>query len=95
MEINIKLQSGDRKGKFVLYEGDKQAGEIIFNWIQDGNILIKHTLVDEAFGGKGYAKKLVLNAVDYARENNIKIVPECSYAKSVFDKDNSLSDVRA
>ena len=50
--------------------------------------------VDPAYGGKGYGKELVLKAVDFARKQDIKIIPLCPFAKKVFDKDPDIQDVR-
>jgi predicted GNAT family acetyltransferase len=36
---------------------------------------------------------LVSAAVDYVRKNNIKIIPLCPFAKSVFDKVKEFQDV--
>jgi hypothetical protein len=36
---------------------------------------------------------MVLKAVEYARENGIKIIPLCPFAKSVFDKTPEIRDV--
>lgn len=33
-------------------------------------------------------------AIDFARENQFKIMPLCPFAKSVFDKSPDLNDVR-
>ena len=45
--------------------------------------------------GKGFGKKMVTKAVEYARENHIKIIPLCPFAKSVFDKTPNFKDVLA
>lgn len=34
-----------------------------------------------------------MKAVNFARDNNVKILPLCPFAKKVFDSDNSLKDV--
>jgi uncharacterized protein len=56
-------------------------------------IIIDHTEVSDSLKGKGAGKQLVSKAVDYARENNIKIIPLCTFAKSVFDKVPDFQDV--
>lgn len=37
--------------------------------------------------------KLVLAAVEYARTNNLHILPLCQFAKSVFDHTEDIRDV--
>lgn len=90
----IKREDNEKKGRFVLYEDDVQAGYVTFYADGDDKIVLDHTVVDQQFGGKGYAKQLVLQVVAHARENNLKIVPVCSYAQRVFERDESLNDVK-
>ena len=40
-------------------------------------------------------KKFLMHIADYARANNIKIIPLCPFAKSVFEKTESIEDVLA
>lgn len=76
-----------------MYEGDVFAGELVYKWSGTKKFIIEHTEVAENFEGKGIGKKLVLEAVEYARKNLLKILPLCTYAKSVFDKTPELKDV--
>ena len=93
--IKIEREDNGRKGRYVLYEDEILAGEMTFTWAGETKFIIDHTSVDEKFGGKGYGKKLVMSAIAYARENEVKIIPLCPYAKSVFDRDDSIKDVLA
>lgn len=56
-------------------------------------IIIDHTEVSEALKGKGAGKQLVTAAVEYARQNGIKIIPLCPFARSVFEKVREYHDV--
>lgn len=56
-------------------------------------IIIDHTEVSEALKGQGAGKRLVTAAVEFAREKNIKIIPLCPFAKSVFEKVKDFQDV--
>ncbi len=91
MEINHRKE--ENKGAFIATEGEAKAGEMTYSKAGDTLIIIDHTEVDSAFGGQGVGKKMVLAAVDFARENNIKILPLCPFAKAAFDKDASIQDV--
>lgn len=55
--------------------------------------IIDHTDVADDYRGQGVGHKLLDAVVDFARNNQIKIIPLCPYAKSVFDKDPSIRDV--
>jgi hypothetical protein len=91
----IEREDNGKKGRFVIYENDEFAGEMTFTWAGKNKFIIDHTGVEEAFGGKGLAKQLVMAGVDYARKHDLKIIPLCPYAKKTFDRDASLSDVLA
>lgn len=75
-------------------ENGETAGAMSYSKAGDDKIIIDHTEVNPQFNGKGVGKQLVLEAVKFARENNIKIMPLCPFAKSVFDKNPDLGDVR-
>ncbi len=91
----IEREDNGKKGRFVIYENDEFAGEMTFTWAGKNKFIIDHTGVEEAFGGKGLAKQLVMAGVDYARKHDLKIIPLCPYAKKTFDRHDSLSDVLA
>lgn len=56
-------------------------------------IIIDHTDVSDKLRGQGAGKQLVMKAVEYARASNIKIIPLCPFARSVFDKTPEIADV--
>ncbi len=91
---SVKHTENLPKGTFTISENNEFAGEMTYSWAGDAFFIIDHTLVEEKFAGKGYGKQLVMAAVDYAREKKVKILPLCTYAKSVMDRDASTSDVR-
>lgn len=91
--VKIEREDNGRKGRFVIYADDQMAGEMTFVWAGKSKFIIDHTGVGENFSGKGYGKKLVIEAVEYARKNDLKILPLCPFAKKVFDRDPGLGDV--
>lgn len=48
--------------------------------VEAGVLVITHTIVPPAIGGRGIAGKLVQAAFDHARSSGLKVRPECSYA---------------
>ena len=91
--MNITQQDDGKHGAFLAHSEGKQAGEITYTWTGETMFIIDHTDVDEAFQGERVGRRLLDAAVAFAREKNIKILPLCPYAKSVFDKDSSIHDV--
>lgn len=92
--VAIQQENNIKKGRFVIYDNDEFAGEMTYTWAGADKLIIDHTGVEDKFGGKGYGKLLVMKAVEFARANDIKILPLCPFAKKVFDTDTTISDVR-
>ena len=91
--MEIQQINDTRRGYFEAVEDGKEAGKMTYTWAGDTKFIIDHTEVSPDFNGKGVGKKLVMAAVDYARANNVKIIPLCPFAKSVFDKVEEIRDV--
>lgn len=93
--IVINIEDDGKKGRFVLLEDSKEAGEMTFTWAGKTKIIIDHTGIDEAYGGKGYGKLLLAKALEFVREKGIKVIPLCPFAKAMMDRDPSTQDVLA
>jgi len=89
----INKEDNGKKGKFTIYEDEETAGEMTYTWAGEKRFIIDHTIVDDKFRGKDYGKQLVMKAVEFAREQNLKILPLCPYAKRVLESDENLQDV--
>ncbi len=92
MEKRIELQDNDQQKEFFLYDGDKKIGELTFS-VKDGYMIISHTGVNVEYRGQGLAEKLVLKGIDYAKENNLKIRPYCSYVSGYMMKHPEYQDI--
>jgi predicted GNAT family acetyltransferase len=93
--IEIKQIKDDTKGRFSAMDEGKQAGAIFYTSAGETKMILDHTEVNDAYRGQSISKKILMYIVEFARENNIKIIPLCPYAKSVFDKTESIRDVLA
>lgn len=82
--MEIKLVINGTNGSFRAYENNVEAGFISFTLRPNAKIILEHTEVFPEFSGKGIAKKLVLSAVRYAKENNLAVEPICEYAQKVL-----------
>lgn len=93
MEELIGLELEVTKGYFYVSVNGKQEGKMTFVFAGNDKIIIDHTEVNPGNNGKSFGKKMVVKAVEFAREKNIKIIPLCPFAKSVFDKIPEFRDV--
>lgn len=87
-----KIEDG-KQGMFQALDDDKVAGEMHFTWVGDHSLSIDHTGVESAYRGRGIGRELLDALINFARQDQIKVIPLCPYAKSVFDKRPELQDV--
>ncbi len=93
--MEIQRKETEDKGEFFIEENDRQIALLTYKKSGDGVITIDHTEVDSNFRGKNIGEDLVAEAVKFARENNLKIVPTCQFAKKVIDDKPEFQDVLA
>ncbi len=91
--MEIKLSLEETKGYFEYYQNDEPIAYLSFSIGGKDLIIIDHTDFKPQHKGKSLGKKLVYAAVDYAREKQIKIIPICPFAASVFQKEETIRDV--
>ena len=89
----VQLKINDNKGAFYIEVEGKQEAMMTFVYAGEDRIIIDHTEVNPGNEGKGFGKKMVTKAVEFAREKGIKIVPLCPFVKSFFDKTPEFTDV--
>ncbi len=91
--MEIQNKKVGNKGIFYIEKDKKIVAEMIYNMPSADKMIIEHTEVSEALEGQNTGDQLVHEAVKYARANNIKIIPLCPFANSVFKKKPEYADV--
>lgn len=91
--MEIQQKDDGRKGMFYVESDGKILAEMTYVWAGTHRFIIDHTEVDAALKGKNVGKDMVYRAVLFAREKQVKIMPLCPFAKSVFDKTKEYEDV--
>ena len=91
--MKIEQSNNDKKGLFKALENKTVVGELVYTWAGKDKFIIEHTEVDDKYSGKGIGKQLVMQAVQFARNNKVKVIPLCPYAKALFDKLPEIHDV--
>jgi uncharacterized protein len=89
------IQHRQIKGKglfFVEVDGNILA-EMVYTMAAPDKMIIEHTEVSDELRGKDVGNQLLHTAVEYARAKNIKIIPLCPFASSVFKKKPEYTDV--
>jgi len=91
MEIQHSITGTN--GVFFVEENGERLAEMTYRMSGPTKMIIDHTEVSDKLAGKGIGKQLVAKGVEHARKNGLKILPLCSFAKSLFDKIPEFSDV--
>jgi len=91
--MQIQHNQQDQEGTFFIEKSGDIVAEMTYYLKGENTIVIDHTEVDESLRGRNIGFELVKEGVEYARKQNLKIVPLCEFAKSVFNKKEELRDV--
>jgi predicted GNAT family acetyltransferase len=91
--MEVKHQQNGNRGRFYIEENGKAVATMTYVFSGDTKFIIEHTVVDESQSGKGLGKMLVKAAVEFARSNHYKILPDCPYARAVIEKTPEYQDV--
>ena len=93
--MEIKHIETGKGGEFVIEENGNRAAEMTYTNAGKKKIIIEHTFVESQFRGEGIAKDLVATGVKFARENNLKVIPLCPFAKATINRTPEFQDVLA
>lgn len=91
MKIELNLEQNESQA----FDGSDKIGYCQYEKKEEKVWDITHTVVNPIYGGKGIAGELLNKVVDYAKENDIKLIPSCSYARKKFNENpEKYGDVR-
>lgn len=83
------------RGMFYVEEDGNILAEMVYSEAAPNQMIIEHTEVGDELRGQNVGLELVHRGVEYAREHQLKVLPVCTFAKSVFDKKPEFRDVLA
>ncbi len=91
--MDIEVKHDKENERFVAeVEGDKAY--LSYNIIND-KINFSSTFTPPEVRGKGIAKIIVEYAFNYAKENNLKVIPTCSYVRAFAERNDKYKDLLA
>ena len=85
-----------KKGNNRFYIGeseDNDIARITYYYEQEKVIVINHTFVDVELRGISIAGKLLAKVIEYAKENDLLIIPKCSYAVVKMTRNDEYKDI--
>jgi uncharacterized protein len=88
-DVNVVMNEAERRFEVKL------DGEIAFAEYRliDHGVILPHTVVPEAFEGKGVGSALARTALGYAREHGLKVIPLCTFMAGYIAKHPEWRDV--
>ena len=87
----LTVRHNERLTRFEIDLGGQPA---IADYIRSGDrVSFHHTLVPVAHRGKGIAQKLVREALTWAREEGLKVRPQCWYVAQFIDRNPEFADL--
>lgn len=81
-------------GFITLNNETEEIGRLTYTiFPEDDKLIISFVLVHPKFEGRGMGRYLVMEAIKFSRENNWKVYPHCSYARSVMMRMDDAQDI--
>ncbi len=75
----------DRAARRFVVEEDGETAELDYDDTEPGRMILVHTEVPDALGGRGIGGRLVRAAVERAAAEGLTVVPWCPFARRWLD----------
>lgn len=89
--MSLQISHDPGAGRFSTRQEGHEA-ELLYRR-QGGRLIIDHTGVPQAIAGRGVAGGLVRAALDYARAEGLRVVPQCSYSAEYIQRHPEYADL--
>jgi uncharacterized protein len=89
--VTIEREELNGKHEFVLRIDGERSGFLEFTRPDVGVMRIEYVEVSPELRGTGLGQQLVEKAVAFATEASLRVVPICSYARAVIQRDPVMS----
>jgi len=91
--MEIKQKEEGSNGMFYVEEDDKVLAEMAYVMTEDKKMTILHTEVDPSLEGQGVGKQLLARLVEFVREEQIKVFPQCPFANAMLRRNKEWQDI--
>ena len=81
---NTGVNHSETRTRGVFRIGD--FAEMTYTRPSEKLMKVNHTVVDKAHRGQGLAYRLYAAMVDFARQNDRKVIPVCPFVAAMFEK---------
>jgi predicted GNAT family acetyltransferase len=90
-KVSIDREELNGVHEFVLRIDGERLGFLEFTRPEVGLMRIEYVEVSPELRGTGLGRQLVSKAVEFARDTELRVVPICSYARAVIERDPAMS----
>lgn len=87
-----EIKEGENKF-YIGHDEDDPLAEITYVPTEPDQLIADHTFVSDELRGTGVGKRLVKKIVQYARNENKRIVPLCPFVERQINKNSQWQDV--
>lgn len=90
--MNVTIAHDEERQRFA---ADLEQGEAVVDYrlLDDGTLDLRRTFVTETLRGEGLAAEVVRTALDWARENDRKVVATCPYVSRFLERHPEYADL--
>jgi uncharacterized protein len=69
--------------------------QLTYRQREDGTLILVHTEVPPALSGRGLGGELARAALEYARDQKLRVAPDCPFVQSYMTKHPEFESLRA
>ena len=91
--MGFEIKQDTEQNRFVSYVEGYEA--VVEYTLKDNVIDLYRTFTPPELRGKGVAGKLVKYAIEYAKKNNLKVIPTCSYVRGYIERHENYKELLA
>ena len=87
-----EVRRNDGAGRYEIEVEGELAGYAEFQ-LRDGGITFSHTVVDDAYEGRGIGSRLAKAVLEDAKAQGLRVTQRCSFIKSYIDRHPEYLDL--
>ena len=92
MSNEVTVYDNKQRSRFEARIGEALAGILAYT-VENGVIVMPHTVVEPQFEGRGIGGLLAETALDDARERGLKVAPRCWFVAAYIEKNPEYADL--
>lgn len=92
MSERITVEDVPAESRFELRVDGEMAGHIAYR-AQGSQLVLVHTEVSDAFGGRGFGSRLVAAALDKVRARGGSVLPQCPFVRTYIERHPTYLDL--